>query len=411
VRLLYVADGRSPIALNWIRHFVDAGHEVHLVSTYPCSQALKLASLTVVPVAFSGMGDPPPGAPMGDAGPRLDARRRSYPGRMGRIRLRSFVRHWLGPLTISSAAQRAREIVKAIRPDLVHAMRIPLEGMLAARAVGGQPLVLSVWGNDFTLHARASPGMAIGTRRALRRADALHADCRRDLLLSHAWGLAQDKPGIVLPGNGGIRPEIFHSGAPAPPPGSPIAKALGDIPSEFAAVVNPRGFRAYVHNPTFFRAIPRILEGHPETVFLCPAMADEPLALKWLDRLGIRQSVRLMPKLTAQEMAAVFRRSQVMVSPSSHDGTPNTLLEAMACGAFPVAGDLESIREWIEDGVNGLLINPRQPGDLASAVERALMDEQLRHRAAEHNLAQVNQRALYEDGMRQAEALYRRFLA
>jgi len=36
MRLLFVADGRSPIALNWAAHFVQARHEVHWVSTYPC---------------------------------------------------------------------------------------------------------------------------------------------------------------------------------------------------------------------------------------------------------------------------------------------------------------------------------------------------------------------------------------
>ena len=33
-----------------------------------------------------------------------------------------------------------------------------------------------------------------------------------------------------------------------------------------------------------------------------------------------------------------------------HDGTPNTLLEGMACGCLPVAGDLDSIREWLKPG-------------------------------------------------------------
>ena len=53
LKLLFVVDGRSPIALNWIRYFVDAGHEVHLASMYPCQPDLELASLTIIPVAFS----------------------------------------------------------------------------------------------------------------------------------------------------------------------------------------------------------------------------------------------------------------------------------------------------------------------------------------------------------------------
>jgi glycosyltransferase involved in cell wall biosynthesis len=37
--------------------------------------------------------------------------------------------------------------------------------------------------------------------------------------------------------------------------------------------------------------------------------------------------------------------------------------------AFPVCGDLESIREWIDDGVNGFLVDPTDAQALAGAIE------------------------------------------
>ena len=54
MRLLFIADGRSPTALTWMRHFVEAQDEVHLLSTFACDPTLDLASLNFVPVAFSG---------------------------------------------------------------------------------------------------------------------------------------------------------------------------------------------------------------------------------------------------------------------------------------------------------------------------------------------------------------------
>jgi hypothetical protein len=53
MKILFVADGRSPIALNWLRYFVERGDEVHFASTFACQPDLKLASLELVPVAFS----------------------------------------------------------------------------------------------------------------------------------------------------------------------------------------------------------------------------------------------------------------------------------------------------------------------------------------------------------------------
>ena len=55
--------------------------------------------------------------------------------------------------------------------------------------------------------------------------------------------------------------------------------------------------------------------------------------------LGIEDTVELTPPLPHADMAALFRSAQVLVSPTTHDGTPNSLLEGMACGCFPVAGD------------------------------------------------------------------------
>ena len=48
------------------------------------------------------------------------------------------------------------------------------------------------------------------------------------------------------------------------------------------------------------------------------------------------------------------------------------ILEGMALGALPVAGDIESIREWITQGKNGLLFDPNDPRAVAAAILSAL---------------------------------------
>jgi hypothetical protein len=381
MRLLFVADGRSPIALNWIRYFVERGDEVHLASTFACAPHLRLASLRIVPVAFSGSaskGQASTGRPSGRG-----------------LGLRSAIRHWLGPLTVRRAAGTLRRVTEDLQPDLVHAMRIPFEGMLAADAYAGCPLLISIWGNDFTLHASSGGMMSHYTSWTMQVADAVHADCRRDIRLARQWGLDPSRPTLVTPGNGGVRTDVFH------PALQPVAEPV---------VINPRGFRAYVRNDTFFRSIPLVLERRPETRFLCLAMAGEKQAQRWLEDLGIAASAELLPLLPRPQVADLFREAQVAVSPSIHDGTPNTLLEAMACGCFPVAGDLESIREWITHGVNGLLVDPSDPRALADAILLALEGADLRARAAELNRKLVEERAEYGKVMGEAEEFYRKVI-
>jgi glycosyltransferase involved in cell wall biosynthesis len=389
MRLLFVADGRSPIALNWIRWWIDHGHEVHLASTFACESIPGLAGLDITPVAFSGT-KPSSSDGVKPAGGLWGART---------LTLRLKIRQWAGPLTISRSSRRLREVVTRIQPDLVHAMRIPYEGMLAADAIAAiknpPPLLVSVWGNDFTLHAPSSPLMRHYTGWTVGVADAIHADCRRDIRLARQWGFPTDRPTFVAPGNGGILSEVFH------PPLQPVTSSV---------VVNPRGFRSYVRTDTFFQSIPKVLVKRPDARFVCASMAGETQALEWVEKLGIKDSVELLPPLPHHAMADVFRSAAVLVSPSTHDGTPNTLLEGMACGCFPVAGDLESIREWITPGVNGLLVDPSDPDSLAEAILSALDQPEVCARAAENNRRIIADRADYAQTMARAEAFYNRLV-
>ena len=367
MRLLFVADGRSPIAQNWIRYFVERGDEVHLASPFACSLDFPLNGLEITPVAFSGAI-------------KIDqySEKPSYRGlRFSPLRA---IRQFLGPLTISRASQRLRGFIEKVNPDLVHAMRIPYEGMLAADAYTGKPLLVSVWGNDFTLHAPANWLMRHYTTWTMHVADALHADCQRDIRLGKQWGFETDRPKLVTPGNGGIRTEIFY---PSP--------NLVEEP----VVINPRGLRTYVRNDVFFQAIPLVLAKRRDAKFICVSMAGEPQALRWVERLNLSGAVELLPPLPYVKMAEVFRRAQVLVSPSVHDGTPNSLLEGLACGCFPVAGDLDSIREWITPGENGLLTDATDPQKLADAILIALDNKNLREHAARLNQKIIVERAEY----------------
>ncbi|MBE6042440.1 MAG: glycosyltransferase family 4 protein, partial [Clostridiales bacterium] len=52
-----------------------------------------------------------------------------------------------------------------------------------------------------------------------------------------------------------------------------------------------------------------------------------------------------------QELAAIFRRSDIFVLPSYYEGLPLVLIEAMASGMIPVSTDLPGVRPWVEENV------------------------------------------------------------
>jgi glycosyltransferase involved in cell wall biosynthesis len=78
----------------------------------------------------------------------------------------------------------------------------------------------------------------------------------------------------------------------------------------------------------------------------------------------------------------------------------------MACGCFPIVGDLESIREWIDDGKNGFLVSPADPEAVAAAIVRAASDSGLRQAAAEKNQRIIADRAEWRGVMGRVEKFY-----
>ncbi len=388
MKLLMVADGRSPITRRWISMLAPFQFEVVLISSYPCDEVDGVSKLYTLPLAFASQGGSQAGSGSQSLAKQLISRFRP---------LAQKIRHLLGPWMVDRRAKDFLAILEAEKPDLVHALRIPFEGMLARNTPANTPLLISTWGNDFTLHARSTSKMASLTRQTLRRADGLFSDTRRDLELAKRWGFDVVKPALVVPGNGGIEVEELLS----------ITEGIqkNDPPQ----VINPRGLRSYVRSDTFFKAIPLVLDQRPEAQFVCASMESQSEALAWVRKLGIEKNIQLLGYLPQSELWQHYARSRVLVSISEHDGTPNSLLEAMTIGCLPVCGDISSIHEWIEDGENGLLVNPSDEKALAAAILRGLQDAALQNRAAQVNQAIIRERAQLVAVRDQVRDFYARF--
>jgi glycosyltransferase involved in cell wall biosynthesis len=388
LRVMLVADGRSPITLGWVQMLKLSGFEMDLASTFPCAPIEGIREMEVIPVAFGSLSGSQ--VDSGKSGTGKTSATRKLVGRFRSILMGG--RYTLGPATLSLYQAQYLRFVERSNPVLVHGLRIPFEGMLAAYTPPGVPLVVSVWGNDLTFHAHGSGAMASHTRSVLTRADGLLADAHRDIRLGGEWGFSAGKETLVVPGGGGIDLEEIAAALKEPDPFHEL------LPPERPLVVNPRGFRpGSVRNDTFFQAIPFVLQKAPATLFACAGMQGQNEALDWVERLGISQNVRLLSFLPQQQLWKLFQRALVSVSVSQHDGTPNSLLEAMAIGCLPVVGDIESTREWVENGQNGFVVDPGDPSALADAILKGLENKGLRENAVKLNAGIIRERA--ERGM------------
>jgi glycosyltransferase involved in cell wall biosynthesis len=80
------------------------------------------------------------------------------------------------------------------------------------------------------------------------------------------------------------------------------------------------------------------------------------------------------------DVATYYTMADIVVLPSHTEGSPNVLLEAMAAGLPVVATTVGGVPEIAEDNCNALLVQSRNSGALAAAIDRLLDDESLRRR-------------------------------
>jgi glycosyltransferase involved in cell wall biosynthesis len=94
------------------------------------------------------------------------------------------------------------------------------------------------------------------------------------------------------------------------------------------------------------------------------------------DRLGIGDAVLFTgPRDDVFELLPAF---DVFVLSSRFEGLPIALLEAMASGVAPVATRVGGIPEVITDGVDGWLVEPGDPGELAASLTKLIADPEAR---------------------------------
>ena len=91
--------------------------------------------------------------------------------------------------------------------------------------------------------------------------------------------------------------------------------------------------------------------------------------------LGIQESVTFLG--TRYDIAHLMQDAWGFVLPSRWEGMPNALLEAMACALPCLATRVSGSEDVIEQGNNGLLVEPEQPQQMAYALRLLLEDEQM----------------------------------
>jgi glycosyltransferase involved in cell wall biosynthesis len=131
--------------------------------------------------------------------------------------------------------------------------------------------------------------------------------------------------------------------------------------------------------------------------FRCLLIGDGPCRAELettRSQLGLDKIVQMPGAARQSEVLSWWQQATIGVLTSNHEGMPVSLMEAAACGVPVVATAAGGIPELVQDGVTGLLVPAGDSTALAYALEKLLVDHQLRarmsraaRRAAESNFS------------------------
>ncbi|HEY1317927.1 MAG TPA: glycosyltransferase family 4 protein [Gaiella sp.] len=112
-----------------------------------------------------------------------------------------------------------------------------------------------------------------------------------------------------------------------------------------------------------------------------------------------------------EEVAPWYAICDAVVLTSASEGTPVTIIEALAAGRPVVATDVGGVRDVVDDGETGFLVPPRNTQALAERLRALAADPALRTAMGEAGRARVLERYAVDRLVRDVDALYRELLA
>jgi len=286
-------------------------------------------------------------------------------------------RRSLNPVKALDTLLALRRLYRRLQPDLVHHITIKpvILGSLAARLARVPAVVNAVPGLGYVFVRKGALGAALRVAVRLAYRLALRAPRTRVIFQNPddrgaflRWGLVRAADVRLIRGSG-VDTEVFRP-SPEPPPeaGPPVVllasrllwdKGVGEFVAA-ARCLQADGVEAE------FALVGEPDPGNPSSI------AREQLEA-WVQSGAVQWWGR------QDDMPAVYAMSHIVCLPSAYgEGVPKGLIEAAACARPIVTTDIPGCREIVRDGVNGLLVAPRDAEALAAALRRLIEAPALR---------------------------------
>ena len=129
-----------------------------------------------------------------------------------------------------------------------------------------------------------------------------------------------------------------------------------------------------------------------------------------VEECGMQDRVHIIGYVPDELMAPYYRQARLFALPSLFEPFGMTTTEAMACGTPVVASKFGGIKTVIKPGENGILVDPKDPGEFASAMIDLLRDREKAQRIGKAGAQLVKDHLSWEAIARRHLEFYEKFM-
>lgn len=349
MKICFLGDGNSIHIRRWLYFFRDKGHEVHLVT-------------------FSNT--------------ELDG---IIVHKVGNFDINQEGGNWKYILKYKDV----QKIIKKINPYIVNAHYVTSYGFIGA-LTGFKNLIISTWGSDILVAPKKNAIYRWITKFALNKAKLITSDSE---FMSEEIKTLTNTKTITVPM--GVERELCYLNRQ-------------ENENEFK-ILSLRTVNKNSNIDIIVKAFSKLVKSQQERNIKLIITNDGPEIgniNKLIDQLEIRDKVEMRGFISREELLQLLTSSQMFISILNSDSTSVTLLESMACGVLPIVSDLPANKQWVENEVNGLVLNELNELKLYDAINKCIEDKNLNENAKHINRNIILEKAIWSDNMDFVEREY-----
>lgn len=355
VKICYLSSVNSPHTIKWCKFFSEKQHEIHLIT-------FDQGEIENVNVHY------------------IDLKITSQSSRIKK-------------LAFLFSFKKVKKIIKEINPDIIHAHRTTGYAFVSALS-NFHPYILSVWGSD-VYDLPKNPIYKKFVQFNLKKSDYIFSTSKA---MKGRVNELIKKEVIVTPF--GVDINLFRPVNGFKNDQKKIIGTVKTLSPKYGIDYLIRAFKIVKE-----RNVDANLELH------IAGRGEQEMQLKKLCRaLKIDKQVKFLGFLNQEKVIETFNSFDISVFPSNSESFGVAAVEAQACGVPVIVSNVGGLPEATKPGFSSLVVESKNEGQLADAIEQLLNNNQLRKDMARNARKFVEENYNINDNFGKVESIYQRIL-